>query len=966
MSRTSRRDDFAGAGMNLPTGTLSGGISQQPESARFGNQVSNAINCDFAVMNGASRRAGTAYRSVYALTAAANYRLHAIDRDSLERYVILRGMVGSDMRLRPFERFNDAAPVEGTVTYGTGAQAYLNANSATANDIKLVTAGDTTLVINTKCPVGMLISPSYSLTATWDDADTMVAQTPPVNTYHQARADGVDFAKGFYEYLGAGFSNTFPTYFARLWPYTNWDQLRGDWDNSGSDPKCFRMAFRRVTLSQTGVTAVLVSGDEWRLQKVGGFTGYTFEAGDMVRITGGTGVTFAAGETSGFVTVVSRDSNDQITVRDAAVGPAYSPGASVALAATSNVVIDGVGREFEISINFSGLIGSSINDMSDIADRIQQEFRDLGGNDVLVGWDSSLNGNGSLRITGPWAGNQTTVYPPLAPIQNTGSAGDLTMDDRPFTKTPGEFTITAGTGPIASGLFPVASRWRKVYASDEPNYRPDPTTMPHALRRMSFTGNGSTASTWVLQAIDWAAREDGDDETNPALPMLTQGEPISAATVFRNRLILASGSRLACSRIDDIYNFYRMRADTLADDDAFGLLLSDAQVPTVYELAPYADQLLAMSQPGRVFVIGGDTFTPARATVTIGPSAPAVNHAPAVANGIAYFLSTPAVTDGQVRQVANLQRLTFDTLSQSSLGENVTDHVPALLEASADRLVHVPGEDWLGVITRDARLHYVLRNAFLNGREVLRAWSVYQFDDSYRIVDAVPLRNEVWYLVERVTRDANQNITSSSGQYLFEVMRITRDSTALNVVTGATQLPLMMDRRTSLTGTFDGTYTNYTLPFTDLTLTKVQTPDGVMRDLERTSGTAARLLGNYAGTGVLCRPYNWTVTLTRPFFRFSGGTAALNETVMASAMMMRMRRTAAMQIQIARSNDTIIRNYTPANGFEAGETSIRVTPIGGLDNMTITVASNDHRPCNLQSVEFVAMGTRRPAPLTSS
>jgi hypothetical protein len=961
MSRTSRRDDFAGAGMNLPTGTLSGGISQQPEAARFGNQVSNAVNADFAVMNGSSRRNGTMYRQRFSLTAGAAYRLHAIDRDRLERYVILKGLVSTDMRLRPFERFGESAPVEGTVTYGTGAQTYLNYGGATASDIKLVTAGDTTLVINTKRPVAMLTSPSYSLTATWDDADTMVAQTPAVDTYHQARADGVDLAKGFYKYLGAG-GNTFPTFSAKIWPYTDWDQLRGDWDSSGNDPKCFRMAFRRVTLSLTGVTAALVGGDEWTLTKTGGFTSYTLAAGDMIRVTGGTGVTFAAGESSGFLTVVSRDSNDQITVRDAATGPTYSVGASVALAATGDVVIDGVGREFEISINFSALIGSSINDMSDIADRIQQEFRALGGDDVLVGWDGSLNGNGAFRVTGPWAGNQTTVYPPLTPITNGTSAGDLTVDDRPFSKTASEYTIVAGTGPLASGSFPIASRWQKVYASDEENYKPDPTTMPHALRRLTFTGDGSTASTWILQAIDWNAREDGDDETNPALPLFTQGQPITAAAVYRSRLVLGSGSRVACSRIDDVYNFYRADATVVADDDAFGVLLSDAQVPTIFEMATYADQLLVMTDPGRMFVLGGERFTPSLATVTLGPFSPAIPHTPAVSNNFAYYLTTPGNTSGEQWQSAALHRLTYDALVDANSGENVSDHVPTMIDVSADRLVYIPSEDWLGVITRDARLHYVLRNATLNGREVLRAWSVYQFDASVRIVDAVALRNEVWYLTERVTRDANNVITASSGEYVFEVMRINRDATALAVFPSTTQLPLLMDRQTTLSGTFDGTYTNYTLPFTDSTITKVTTPDGVLRDLDRPSGTAARVLGNYAGTGILSRPFNWVLTLTRPFFRFSSGNPALSETVAASAMILRTRRSAGFDVQIQRGNDLIIRKYTPVGGFQAGEDSIRIAPVGTVDDLTISVTSNDYRPCNLQSVEFVAMGSRRPMP----
>lgn len=953
----------------LISGVLSGGISQQPSMSRFGNQLTDGINTDFHPFDGASKRAGTQWRAVVgtstlsSMTAAGSYQTHTIDRDDREQYIVVRGLVGANMRLRVFERLSNGSFLEATVTYAGASQTYLNTATSPTN-LQLKTEGDTTFVYSTNKAVAMLASPTYTLTATWDDADTMVAQTPAVNTYHRARADGVDLAAGYYQYTPGADGRTFATFSARIWPYTDWGKLRGDWDDASNSPSTLRIGFRRLNLALTGVTATNIGSGEWELTKVGGFAGVTFETNDMVRITAGTGNTYPSGSTSGWVTYIRNKIgalNDTIVVRALAAGgsPAYAVGQSVAMVnATANIAIDGVGREYELSVDIAGDIAAArINDMTDIADRLQQEFRALGGDDVLVAWVPSLNGNGAFLITGPWKGNDATIYAPQTPIGGT-SSGDLTVDDRPFSKTALEHTITAGTGgTLGTGgvRVAIADRWTKVYAPDQPRYRPDSTSMPHRMVRTGYTGDGTTPATFTVEAITWNAREDGDEETNDIPEPFKTGQKVTALTVFKNRLGLAMGSNVCWTKAGDLYNFYLTKEGVVADDDRITLTLAASQAPTPYAMLAYRDKVLVLTQPEQVFEIGGNAFTPTQATVNLGPVFPSLPHQPVLAGPFAYMMGNPlsGVTGG-VRQTASVWRYAYDEASAASIGDNVADHVPNLVEAFSDRMVSLPGEGWLGILPRNSSLFYVLRTYFSGSRELMRAWSIYQLDTGVRIVDMVNLRNEVILLCERVTRDVNQNITSSSGEYVFESLRIQPDAVVQASALATTPLPLRLDRRTTLTGTFDGTNTNYTIPFTDSTLTKVITPDGVLRDLVRPSGTSARVAGNYAGTATLGRPYNWVLQLSEQFIRYDNGVSSLPARPIITAMRMRVRRSGDMQVEMVRANDSVIQAFSPTNGFLAGEATWRVSPVGLPGSSTIYISSGSHYPVTLQAIEFIS------------
>lgn len=73
---------------------LHGGISKQPAHLRHANQVEDAKNAVFSVVDGVSKRPGTVYVTTdTAWTTTSSLRMHAINRDPDEQYLVVFGVV---------------------------------------------------------------------------------------------------------------------------------------------------------------------------------------------------------------------------------------------------------------------------------------------------------------------------------------------------------------------------------------------------------------------------------------------------------------------------------------------------------------------------------------------------------------------------------------------------------------------------------------------------------------------------------------------------------------------------------------------------------------------------------------------------------------------------------------------------------------------------------------------------------
>src|SRR6056297_2485898 len=225
---------------------LWGGISKQPESMRRDNQTATALNAYLSVANGGSIRPGTTFdRTLTGLEANGDYRLHAIDRDGGEKYLAIYG----EGEIRIVELYG----AEATINYTATANTYFT--GATADQLKLITVNDTTLVLNTTTLVGADDSAAqYTVTREHADYDAMIATVPADGTYHRTLEDTTSVPAGYWQYEAPSGDSEPATWV--------WDSnVNGErrkwgrpsyWTQPAINPLGLAMRLRRQKISVTG------------------------------------------------------------------------------------------------------------------------------------------------------------------------------------------------------------------------------------------------------------------------------------------------------------------------------------------------------------------------------------------------------------------------------------------------------------------------------------------------------------------------------------------------------------------------------------------------------------------------------------------------------------------------------------------------------------------------------------------
>ena len=264
--------------VQIRTPTLFGGVSNQPAHIRFPNQVADADNVDFYVEDGINWRDGTWFvREICAPSLPDKPRLHVIDRDGSERYLVCYGQD----TIRVFEIDGP----EAIVTISPAAQAYISANSADADQLRLRTIADYTLILNTTVEASAINAGTFTVTAEWRDYDVMTAHTPADDTFHRTLNTVVNGDKGYYHYDVE--ETTFATIAFLEVSGRESASVVGLWNNSEGSPYGFFIRFQKLDPDLTAATFLNASK---KLTEVGKFANYTFESGDRINITDGTGV----------------------------------------------------------------------------------------------------------------------------------------------------------------------------------------------------------------------------------------------------------------------------------------------------------------------------------------------------------------------------------------------------------------------------------------------------------------------------------------------------------------------------------------------------------------------------------------------------------------------------------------------------------------------------------------------------
>ena len=243
--------------------SLFGGVSQQAAALRHPNQVASADNVYLSVSDGMSKRNGTTHfgSAITDLTAAGNYRLHAINRDGDEQYLIAYG----DSTLRFFDVVNSGIEVEKKIS--TDAQTYLDANSATADDMRLISSNDYTILVNRTVESDSSDSDAYTVTDEHDDYEEMTRKTPAVNTYHRTKTDSNGRTAGYWKYVPGATPATLalPTYNRAGSP--DYGDV-ATWKASSRNPGGFKITFTKTDSSTVTYDVVWNMEDDSSITKM--------------------------------------------------------------------------------------------------------------------------------------------------------------------------------------------------------------------------------------------------------------------------------------------------------------------------------------------------------------------------------------------------------------------------------------------------------------------------------------------------------------------------------------------------------------------------------------------------------------------------------------------------------------------------------------------------------------------------
>jgi hypothetical protein len=234
--------------LDLHAQQLAGGISQQPAHLRFPGQVQDAENVDFSVADGIRKRPGTSFEfRVTGLVAGLQYRLHAIERDADELYLLIYGSA----RLKLYSTAGTAATIN-DVSEGGAADTYVDLNTAPGDDLRILSIADTTIIANTTVAMGTKNTATYTVTSEWPTYSQMRSNTPAPQTYHRVTGDEPDFPAGYYFYDPspdiAG-DVTFAVATFNTVSGATWASPTGNWDNAGAYG--VKIRFQRRNISST-------------------------------------------------------------------------------------------------------------------------------------------------------------------------------------------------------------------------------------------------------------------------------------------------------------------------------------------------------------------------------------------------------------------------------------------------------------------------------------------------------------------------------------------------------------------------------------------------------------------------------------------------------------------------------------------------------------------------------------------
>tara|TARA_E500000318_G_scaffold53204_1_gene49534 strand:- start:6336 stop:9728 length:3393 start_codon:yes stop_codon:yes gene_type:complete len=759
--------------VNTAVPNLIQGVSQQADATRFAGQCEEQENALSSVAEGLKKRPNTRHIGKLLTTAIDdNSFVHFINRSDSEKYVVITykehdsNNVHTHCKIRAFNLLDgtEASITVGGVEYNasflniinpaTGAnytQAEITADATKSdtsytvnnsntpylhsdnprNDLKALSIGDTTLILNKSVGVGLKKNgDALALTPALEKkALVFIKQGDYQKKYSVTITGGIVGGAGSsitlsftrYTYSSSGIRPSIRYY---RWRVTGVTVNNGGANHSGNlslSLSSNSFIYTQPVINFNVVGGVIQSSGH-SIVNGGDFGGYgTNYSTYYNRNTG-----YGTGAPTVNATIVDGNPASGSAPVTATI---TSEGSSSAANADTDTILNRLvsTQDFSTDLNdtFSNGYYIKKNNKTNLVELLKKDQTE----DFNISVSDGLGGSG-LGVVYKEVGSITDL-PTIAPdgyvVKVIGDT-ELSQDDfyvkfetkNGQTTTSNNITSTVGEGS-----------WIETVAP-EVKEGIDNSTMPYSLIN-------NAVNNFVLEETNFEDRLAGDDLSNP-LPSFV-GSEIEAMFFFKNRLGFLSKENVIMSEagfgtVNDngktVFNFGRTSVTTLLDSAPIDISVASSRVTNLKSAKGFQENLILFSENGQFVLKGGDVLTPK--TVSI---APITNFNfedqvdPLPLGSYIYFPFTRGAFTG-------LREFTVNASTDNYDSTEVTEHVPSYIPSNIIDMAGTTSEDMIVLLSGDEKGSLYIYNYFWNNNQkVLSAWSKFTFTGEIRGIEFI-------------------------------------------------------------------------------------------------------------------------------------------------------------------------------------------------------------------------------------
>jgi hypothetical protein len=742
--------------------SLVGGVSQQPDTIKVGNQLRICDNYYPDVTTGLTKRPGL--RGIRKLAnAVADGTWFAIFRDDKERYLIQFSKAGA---LKVWSANNGLQQTVNAVA----AEAVTYATHVDSADLQTLQINDYIFVLNRK----VVVKQGATTSAAYQPFGFVNINTVAFNTDYSITIDGIAFthttpanASGATQnsvqtiinalvasinanvnYVSQGIGNTI---FIRRANNADF-ALKATGGTTGSAVEAFKetvtlvsqlprefLSDRRIKVEGTAES----TADNYWVHFVPSTPGQTSGAGHWEEFIAPGTVTDLDEETMPHVII--REANGTFSYRQLDLASAGGAGPTSISGIPTNVTIASATSAGHVVGEVFAPTGGTGNNLRLRVDKVQS---------IVSASATSASSSSYVRqVTFTFVGGKSP-----SPIKSTSTSYRWFVNGVQIGSTTANSLTVGNTVYTINGSFQNISNELRAGLTIN-------TTVTDTISAISVVqaGQGYTASNTVSNAAGdtftivsvntapvqgdysrlkyWKYRDVGDDTTNP-MPSFVDNT-VDCISFYKNRLVFTSRQNVICSQAGDYFNFFASTVITIVDSDPIDISASSTKPVQLKHAISSARGLLLFGNNSQYML---ETTTEAFAPKT------------AEINPISYFSQTDSVAPIDLGssylfleegdKASSVYEMDVkDAAGAKSNAIELTRIIPAYIPAAIYGMKTSPTAGTVALLSRQEPSNMYLYRFFMNGdQKVLSSWFRWKLPGTIEFVD---FDQDIMYVVTK-------------------------------------------------------------------------------------------------------------------------------------------------------------------------------------------------------------------------